>query len=79
MENFDNSIPNGFPVESLFDGDALAVRGFSYMQPVDRVSQFFYAGHAVASTKSPTLQNVFSTPAAIAGGHLKVLCRLTKL
>ncbi len=38
-----------------------------------------FACHALASTKSPTLQVVFATPAAIAGVQRSVLWRFTKL
>jgi hypothetical protein len=49
------------------------------VQLANHVSKFVYRVHAVASTKSPTLQNPRSTPAAIAGVQRIVLCRFTKL
>ena len=62
----------------------LALKDFGYMhtfnvlrlrlvQLADHVLEFFYLGHAVASSRSPTLQKLGMTPAAIAGVQRSVL------
>ncbi len=79
IKNFNHTFPYRLSVENFFHWYAFAVRRFDPMQPSDYLFQFLDIGHAVASSKSPTLQNVPVTPAAIAGVHLRVLCRLTKL
>jgi hypothetical protein len=43
------------------------VAGFHAMQLADYLFEFLDVIHAAASTKSPTLQNVGETPAAMAG------------
>ena len=73
MKDFNDPIPNRLPIENLFDGNTLAVRCFSAMQPVNYISQFFNGSHTVASSSSLTLQNEPVTPAAIAGVQRRVL------
>ena len=78
-KDFDDSLPDGMAVEFLFHWYAFPVSRFNAVKDTDYVLQVLYMIHAVASTKSPTLQNVLATPAAIAGVQRIVLCRLTKL
>ena len=79
VEYLNNPIPDRFTVENLFYGNAGTMRRLYTVQFANHVPEFVYVIHAVASTKSPTLQNPCSTPAAIAGVQRIVLCRFTKL
>jgi hypothetical protein len=67
VKYFYYSVPDGFPVELLMDWHAFNVCRLGSMQPPDDVAQFLDIAHDTASTKSPTVQKSFSTPAAIAG------------
>ena len=79
IEDFHNSIPNHLPLKQFRNRHTFDVPSLSSMQFVDHTSQFSNVVQAVASTKSPTLQNDPVTPAAIAGVQRRVLWRLTKL
>jgi len=79
VKDFHYPLPDCLAIENLFDGHTFNVFGFHAVQLANHVSKFVYRVHAVASTKSPTLQNPRSTPAAIAGVQRIVLCRFTKL
>lgn len=67
VEYFYYSVPDGFPMELLMDWHAFNVRRLCTMQPPNHISQFLQVRHDTASTRSPTVQKSFSTPAAIAG------------
>lgn len=73
IKNLNDAFPDRFPIECLFYGHTFTVRGFRTVQPVDYVSQFCDFVHAVAFTKSPTVQNVPAMLAAIAGVQRRVL------
>ena len=73
VEYFDHPIPNRLALKYLGHMHTLAVCGFSLVQLADHVCEFFYLGHAAASSKSPTLQKLGATPAAIAGVQRRVL------
>src|ERR1017187_1343739 len=67
LKNFYNPVPDGLTVESLCDWNAFEVAGFHAVQLVDYVLEFLDVTHLAASTKSPTVQKVGTTPAAMAG------------
>ena len=73
IEYLHDTFPNGLPWEHLFDGNALYMCGLHAVKFTDHVHKFPYIGHAAASTKSLTLQNDCSTPAAMAGVQRSVL------
>ncbi len=79
LENFYDAFPYRFPLKCLFHWHALDVLRFDAMPPSNHIPQFFNVIQAAASIKSPTLQKSRAIPAAIAGVHRSVLCRLTKL
>lgn len=67
MKNFNDSVPDRLTIKSLSDWNTFEVAGFHAMQLADYLFEFLDVIHAAASTKSPTLQNVGETPAAMAG------------
>ena len=79
IEYLNNPLPNRLASKRLFHGNAFNVRSFSAVQPPNHIAQFLDITHAVASTRSATLQKSRSTPAAIAGVQRSVLWRFTKL
>src|ERR1035438_7792634 len=80
VKNLHDTLPYRLPLERLFNWHAGHVRGIHAMQPLNHVAQIVNVVHAVvASTNSPTLQNDFSTPAAIAGVQRSVEWRSTRL
>jgi len=73
LKYFYNPIPNHLAIEFLFYRHALDVGRVDPVQLMDYILQLFQIGHFTASSKSPTLQNVLSTPAAMAGVQRSVL------
>src|ERR1035441_4859882 len=78
LEYLDNPFPNSLALECLFDWHTFNVRSLSAVQSADYVPQFLDIAHDAASTKSPTLQKLCSTPAAIAGVQRSVPWRFTR-
>src|ERR1035437_6825404 len=79
VEHLHHSVPNRLSLPNLFYWNTFGVYRLGSMELLDHVPQLFDVGHATASTKSPTLQKLGVTPAAIAGVMRRVLWRLTKL
>ena len=73
VEYFDNPLPYRLALENLFYWNAFNVRRFDTMYLADDILQILKVTHDTASTRSPTLQKSFSTPAAIAGVQRNVL------
>lgn len=79
-KDFNNPIPDRFPLKGLRYWNAFQMAGLSSMEAMYHVAQLLNMSHAVAaSTNWPTVQNEDSTPAAIAGVQRVVLCRSTRL
>ncbi len=66
-------IPDRLSLKLFFNWNAADMLRFDTMKVPDRVAQFFDMAQTDASRSSPTLQNDFSTPAAIAGVQRSVL------
>lgn len=75
VENLNNPIPNRLILKGFLYRHTFQVFWVSVMQMADHVLKFHDMcwNHLSHSNNSPTLQNVLSTPAAIAGVHLRVL------
>src|SRR5277367_6558808 len=77
VKHFNNPFPYCLAVEYFLNRHAGAMRGLDAMQLADHVPQFINGRHAVASTRSPTVQKPDVTPAAIAGVQRRVPWRFT--
>ena len=66
-KDFDDSVPYRLPLERLDYRHALQMLCLPAVQVVNHIPQFLNVRHTVAPTKSATLQNDCSTPAAMAG------------
>ncbi len=73
VEDFHYSIPDRLPLKDFFDRDTLHMGRLHPMQFVNYIPQVIYMTHDTASTKSPTLQKLDATPAAMAGVMRSVL------
>ena len=80
VEYLKNAIPHGPTLKRFLNRNTLHVFCLGSMQLVNHVAKFLVMRHAItASTKSPTVQNERSRPAAMAGVQRRVLWRRTKL
>ncbi len=73
VEDFDDPFPDSLSVPNLFYRNTLTVRCGRTVEFVNDCPKIVYVGHAVALSKSPTLQKLGVTPAAIAGVQRNVL------
>ena len=74
MEDLNNSVPHRLSLKALCYRHALQMLGFSTVKVMNHVPKLLNVRrHATASSKSPTLQNDCSTPAAMAGVQRSVL------
>ena len=73
VEDFHDAIPHRLTLPNLFYGNADTVRSLRTVELMNNRLEFVYMAHAAASSSSPTLSWVLSTPAAIAGVMRSVL------
>jgi hypothetical protein len=66
IKDLDDTFPDGSALEYFFDGHALNVACLDAVKLSYYIPEI-YVAHPAASSKSPKLQVVLATPAAIAG------------